>query len=253
MESGLRGYSISVTSPELTFLQIAATEDMRVAAYVGTALCSSFRIDEFEDSGLVRREPPEEPLTSVKRIASYLRRAKGVHGVDAARRALKYIRDGALSPPECAITTLSMLPNALGGFAWHNVSLNAAVRVFDRLDARGERCYATRYPDIVIFARTSDGERRVVGIDYSPEITHGGEARRRSDVERENQIGSVRHMAHFTFTEEERLSYPKWKSSMERVRLALGTRRARKNGRADDYDRERWEAWHMLLNNPPIL
>ena len=54
--TGLRGYDIAVTSPELTFIQIAATEDLRVAAYVGMALCSSFRLDDFSTSGLARRE-----------------------------------------------------------------------------------------------------------------------------------------------------------------------------------------------------
>ena len=114
--SGLRGYDILVTSPELTFVQIVATEDMRVAAYVGMALCFSFRIDEFEESGLARREAPEGPLTSTKIIAAFLRRAKGLYGVDKARDALRYVRDGALSPPEGGIALLSMLKPRLGGF-----------------------------------------------------------------------------------------------------------------------------------------
>lgn len=40
---------------------------------------------------------------------------------------------------------------------------------------------------------------------------------------------------------------------MERVRRALGKRKARRDGKADDYDNERWEAWHLLLNHPPAL
>lgn len=251
--TGLRGYGIVATSPELTFVQIAASEDVRVAAYVGMALCSSFRIDEFAPGGVEKRRDPDEPLTSVKKIAAYLRRAKGVYGVDAARRALAYVRDGALSPPEGGIALLSILPCRQGGFAWKDVRLNTAVRVFDRLDAYGERRYITRYPDVVVVARTSDGGRRVVGIDYDPEVTHGEEARRRSDVERGNQIGGVRRITHFTFTDEERTSFGAWRSSMERVRLALGKRKPRRNGRADDFDQERWEAWHLLLNHPPAL
>lgn len=251
--AGLRGYDILVASPELTFIQIAATEDIRVAAYVGTALCASYRIDEFSVSGLTRRAEPETSLTSVKRIAAFLRRAKGVYGVDAARRALKYVRDGALSPPEGGISLLAMLPCRLGGFGWRDVRLNVGVRVFERLGADGARRYAARYPDVVIVGKAADGGRRVVGIDYDPEVTHGGEARRRSDVRRSNQIGGVREMAHFTFTDEERTSFSAWKSSMERVRLALGKRKTRRNGHADDYEEERWGAWHLLLNHPPVL
>ena len=170
--SGLRGYDILVTSPELTFVQIAATEDMRVAAYVGMALCSSFRIDDFEASGLARREAPEGALTSTKKIAAFLRRAKGLYGVGKAREALSHVRDGALSPPEGGIALLSMLKPRLGGFDWRSVRLNVAVRVFDRLDARGESRYTTRYPDVVIAERSSEGERRMVGIDFDPEVTH---------------------------------------------------------------------------------
>lgn len=251
--TGLRGYDIVVTSPELTFVQIAAIEDLRVAAYVGMALCSLFRLDEFSTSGLAKREDPEEPLTSVKKIAAYLRRAKGLYGVDKARRALRYVRDGALSPPEGGIGLLAMLPCGSGGFGWEDVRLNVALRVFDRLDASGRSRYTTRYPDVVIVGKTSDGERRMVGIDFDPEVTHGGEAKRKSDVRRGNQISGVRRLVHFTFTEEERRSYSSWLSSMERVRRALGRRKARRNGGTDDYDSERWEAWHLLLNHPPVL
>ena len=251
--TGLRGYDIVVTSPELTFIQIAATEDLRVAAYVGMALCSSFRLDDFSTSGLARREEPEEPLTSVKKIAAYLRRAKGLYGVDEARRALRYVRDGALSPPEGGIGLLAMLPCKCGGFGWKDVRLNVALRVFDRLDSSGRSRYTTRYPDVVIEGKTAGGERRMVGIDFDPEVTHGGEAKRKSDVRRGNQISGVRRLVHFTFTEDERTSYPAWRSSMERIRRALGKRKARRDGKADDYDNERWEAWHLLLNHPPVL
>lgn len=249
----LRGYDILATSPELTFVQIAASEDLRIAAYVGMALCSSFRIDEYASSGLEKRVDHEEPLTSVKKIAAYLRHAKGVYGVDEARRALRYVCDGALSPPEGAIGLLAKLPCKCGGFGWRDVRLNVAIQVFDRVDARGHSQYTTRYPDVVISNRTSAGVRRMVGIDYDPEVTHGGEMKRHSDVRRGNQISGVRRLTHFTFTDEERTSYSAWLSSMERVRRALGRRRSRRNGSADNYDSERWEAWHLLLDHPPVL
>lgn len=98
--AGIRGYDLMVTSPELTFVQIAAVEDVRVAAYAGMALCSGYRLDEFEDSGLADRADFDEPLTSVGAIAAFLRRAKRLRGVRAAERALAFVRDGALSPPE---------------------------------------------------------------------------------------------------------------------------------------------------------
>ncbi|WP_455136992.1 hypothetical protein [Thermophilibacter sp.] len=94
---GIRGFDLWITSPELTFLQLAAELDVVAAAYVGMALCSSFRIDSFDTSGVVRRRAPDEPLTSVKRIAAYLRRAAGVRGVERASRARARARRGAVA------------------------------------------------------------------------------------------------------------------------------------------------------------
>ena len=250
---GRLGFSLLVTSPELTFLQIAATEDMRIAAYVGMALCSSYRIDEFESSGLADRAHGDAPLTSVTQIAAYLRRVNGVHGVRAAWKALAYVRDGALSPPEGAIGVVAALPYALGGYACRDVSMNRGIRVFAGLDASGRRRYTMRYPDVSIVSRDARGVRRIVGIDYDPEITHGGEAKRANDVERGNQINGSRKITHFTFTERQRSSYSQWISSMEQVRIALGRRRPRRRGVEDDFDHERWETWHMLLERPPRL
>ena len=250
---GRRGYSLLVTSPELTFLQIAATEDMRIAAYVGMALCASYRIDEFESSGLADRAHGDAPLTSVRQIAAFLRRVNGMHGVRAAWKALAYVRDGALSPPEGAIGIVAALPHALGGYACRDVSMNRGIRVFAGLDASGRRRYTTRYPDVVVVNRDARGVRRIVGIDYDPEITHGGEAKRSIDVERGNQINGSRKITHFTFTELQRSSFSQWLSSMEQVRVALGMRRDRRRGVEDDFDHERWETWHMLLERPPRL
>ncbi|MBM6817033.1 hypothetical protein H6A23_07645 [Olsenella uli] len=251
--AGIRGYDLMVTSPELTFVQIAAVEDVRVAAYAGMALCSGYRLDEFEDSGLADRADFDEPLTSVGAIAAFLRRAKGLRGVRAAERALAFVRDGALSPPEGGIAELALLPYRLGGYACKDVSLNRGIRVLDRVGPNGERHYTTRFPDVTILARDPAGVRRIVGIDYDPRLTHGGEAKRQSDVERGNQINGARKITHFTFTELQRKSFPRWRSSMEQVRIALGQRPARRDGRTDAYDAERWEAWHMLLESPPVL
>lgn len=96
--TSLRGYDILATSPELTFVQIAASEDLRIAAYVGMALCSSFRIDEYASSGLEKRVDQEEPLTSVKKIAAYLRHAKGgLRGRRGTTRSEIRLRRGALA------------------------------------------------------------------------------------------------------------------------------------------------------------
>lgn len=247
---GIRGHDLWVTSPELTFLQLAADLDTAAAAYVGMALCSCFRIDAFDVSGVVRRDPPDAPLTSVARIASYLQRASGVRGVARARRALALVRDGALSPPEAGIALSAELRPGLGGFALGEVSLNRAVRAYAGTDAHGRGGYVTRYPDVVIKATDRRGVQRMAGIDYDPTLTHGGEFRRQLDLERGNQISAVRTIDHFTFTRYQAGTYDRFIASMDQVRRALGRRRVPRDPSeevARRVDLERQDVWNRFV------
>lgn len=244
----MRALDVWVTSPELTFLQLAAELDVARAAYVGMALCSRFRIDELDASGVVRRELGDSPLTTVSRVRGYLDRAAGVRGVGRARRALEHVRDGALSPPEAGIALAAGLPPLLGGHSLGDVFLNQAIRVYAGRGADGGERYVTRYPDVLIRSVDGRGRPRVAGIDYDPLLTHGGEVRRRLDLERSNQIVATRRIDHFTFTGAQHDSYDAFASSMDQVRRALGRRRTPRERegdlarRADLARRDLWES-----------
>lgn len=49
------GNRLFLSSPEFTFLQLAATYPLEQAAYFGFALCSSYRIDEWTPGGITLR------------------------------------------------------------------------------------------------------------------------------------------------------------------------------------------------------
>lgn len=247
VSAGRRSVDLWVTSPELTYVQLAAQLDVLATAFVGTVLCSDFRVDEFEEAGVVRRSPHDEPLTSVARISAYLDRVPGLRGVDKARRALAFVRDGALSPPEAGLALAALLPPHLGGFSLGDVTLNEGIRAYAGVDARGEPRHVMRYPDIVIRAKDGRGNARMAGIDYDPQATHGGEMKRAFDIERRNQIGAARRLDHFTFSVYQVSDYDRYVAAMDQVRRALGGRRSprstvgRQAMRADQARRDLWD------------
>lgn len=252
----MRACDIWVTSPELTFLHLSVPLDVVGAAYVGMALCSRYRIDELDVSGVVLRDAWDSPLTSVKRINSYLSRASGVRGVERARRALAYVRDGALSPPEGGIALAAELPPLLGGYSLGKVSLNQAIRAYSGVDERGRPQYVTRYPDVVIRSIDGRGRARMAGIDYDPLVTHGGEMHRQFDLERGNQITAARRLDHFTFTGQQNGSYRSFADSMDQVRRALGQRRfprEQEGEMAHRVDLARRDLWERCLHGGIVL
>ena len=247
----IRGFDLWVTSPELTFVQLAAELDVAGAAYVGMALCSSFRLEELDVSGTVRRRPPDEPLTTVARIGAFLRRAGGLRGVAKARRALQYVRDGALSPPEAGIALVAEMRPGLGGHSLGEVSLNEGFRVYAGLSPAGKPIFSTRYPDVVIRRRDDQGNLRLLGIDHDPTITHGGELRRSLDLERGNQLESCRKLVHFTFTNLQTTNYNAFASSMDQVRRALGKRREPREEQGEHARKiecERRDLWERFVH-----
>lgn len=247
----IRGFDLWVTSPELTFVHLAGELDVAGAAYVGMALCSGFRLEELDVSGTVRRRPPDEPLTTVSRIGAFLRRAGNLRGVAKARRALKYVRDGALSPPEAGIALVAEMRPALGGYSLGEVSLNEGFRVYAGLSPAGKPVFSTRYPDVVIRHRDDQGNLRLLGIDHDPTLTHGGELRRSLDLERGNQLESCRRLVHFTFTNLQTSDYSAFASSMDQVRRALGKRREPREEQGElarRIDCERRDLWERFVH-----
>lgn len=247
----IRGFDLWVTSPELTFVHLAGELDVAGAAYVGMALCSGFRLEELDVSGTVRRRPPDEPLTTVSRIGAFLRRAGNLRGVAKARRALKYVRDGALSPPEAGIALVAEMRPALGGYSLGEVSLNEGFRVYAGLSPAGRPVFSTRYPDVVIRHRDDQGNLRLLGIDHDPTLTHGGELRRSLDLERGNQLESCRRLVHFTFTNLQTSDYSAFASSMDQVRRALGKRREPREEQGElarRIDCERRDLWERFVH-----
>jgi len=68
-----------------------------------------------------------EPLTSTKRLETFVTQMTGKHGKKRAARALRYIADGSASPMETISAILLVLPNSLGGYGFPLPEMNRRI------------------------------------------------------------------------------------------------------------------------------
>jgi hypothetical protein len=122
MASGL-----TVSSPELCFLQMAGELSLTDIVTLGYEFCGSYRLDSGNEPDKGFRT--DLPLTCVARLDSYLAKASGLKGCTNARRALRFIADGSASPMETVLTVLLTFPYRLGGYGFSLPLLNYRVDV----------------------------------------------------------------------------------------------------------------------------
>jgi len=246
---GIRSLGACVVSPELAYIQLAAMSDDVGTVWVGNALCSDYRVDDFALGGVVfRADENDTALTSVAQLHRYAESLPdGFSGKDRALRMLKYVHDGARSPMESGLVMVFELPLRLGGYSLGKVTLNKVQAVFRGIGRRGDRRYARRYPDIRIVAVGSKG-LRVAGVDYDAESTHCGELRRQSDAIRRNQLTTVDSMRHFTLEKFQVMQYERFIDEVDNIRRSLGRRRNATTAHMERLlPRTRFELWERVL------
>ena len=174
--------TVLVTSPELTFLQMARSFDFDALVLYGYELCGYYvRTDEGAGFCSCPR------LTSTGRIAEYLdrltalreRRGEGMPwGLGPARRALRHIHDGAASPEEATVLAILTYPTRLGGYGLPPARLNERVR----LGAETARLFGI---DSFVCDLSWDNGRRVLEYQGSQ---HKQRSRRTYDLRKGNVL-----------------------------------------------------------------
>lgn len=154
----------SMVCPELLFLQMAQLLSLPELVQLGNELCGNFsRPSVASLQSDAKTHIPS--ATSVAQISAYLESADGIWGVKAARRALSYVSDHALSAPESILATMYALPLDEYGYGMGPVSLNQRVYLDgeDSEDLWGSvSTVRSRFPDLLCsFAP--------VGINYDGE------------------------------------------------------------------------------------
>ena len=111
---------VYASCPELCFVQLALVLPLHELLKAGDALCGMFFIDPSSRNGLGGRAP----LTSKRRIESFIRRNAGLRGSAAAKSALRFVVDNAASPPEAFLWSVLSIPHRYGGYALPGLEMN---------------------------------------------------------------------------------------------------------------------------------
>lgn len=115
---------VYASCPELCFVQLALVLPLHELLKAGDALCGTFFVDPSSRNGLGSRTP----LTSKRRIESFVRRNAGLRGSAAAKSALRFVADNAASPPEAFLWSVLSIPHRYGGYALPGLEMNRRVR-----------------------------------------------------------------------------------------------------------------------------
>lgn len=237
---GIRGRSVWIASPALTFVQVAGVTDSIGAIAAGNSLCSSYMLDWFESTGVVYRPGVEDAqLVSARQLLSFAGGLpEGFYGRARALHALKHVHDGARSPMEWGLAMELELPPRLGGYALGKVTLNEALAIYDGMDSASRRTYVERIPDITVVAR---GRRGVVSarIDYDAYADHSSELREVMDSRRRNQLASCAGMVQFSLRTSQVMRYSEFEQEIEWIRISLGQRRKDGSKRRQGETRDR--------------
>ena len=113
---------IMVASPPLCYLQYAAHHDVIDTLLLGFELCGYYAL-----SNINNEFQPRKALCTSKDLARYLSAFTHVPGIQTARDAARFVRNGSASPMETASAALFLLPFRLGGLGQRNAQLNANI------------------------------------------------------------------------------------------------------------------------------
>jgi len=194
------GTGLLVSSPELCFLQMATELSLVELIELGYELCGSYSLygpgypntpvspgtqtspvqashtqNKQEEDGFYSRPP----LTSVKKLRSFLAKAKGSKGARKATRALKYIADDSASPMETILAILLTLPYHMGGYGLPMPILNHRIKMTRAAKQTSDRAY---YLCDFYWALKN------VAVEYDSTSHHGTIIRIAADSTRRNSL-----------------------------------------------------------------
>lgn len=221
------GKKTYISSPELCFLQMASSLPFAELLLLGFEFCGSYTTHQ---EGYERRPP----LSSVARIRAYLDRASSMHGIKAARRALKYLADGSASPKESQLALLLGLPRAMGGYGLGIPLMNKEI-TFAR-GARKATDSTENYTDLY-------WPEAKLAVEYDSDLAHLGPEEIAHDAARRNALIAA-GVDVITITKKQLMSY----SEMEKAAYAIARRmNVRMRSRADDEVNRRLQLrWELL-------
>lgn len=148
---------VRVSSPELTYLQLAARRPLSEVVTYGCYLCAGFCVDE-DGSYLGLRDH----LTTTQDIATYLGKVPEAYGASKARRALGYVVGNTASPMEVMLAVLLSLPVREGGWEMPRIVANQRIDIDEELRPLADaECY---FGDLLI--PTVNGDLEYDSVEF---------------------------------------------------------------------------------------
>ena len=136
-------FVVCMATPEMSFVQVAAEDDLYRTVMYGMFLCGMFTYETYASG----KRPQRRPLTTIERLKDYIDGAIGMRGVSSARRALRFIVEHAASPLEAKTAMLLCMPLSKGGFGLPHPKMNCPVLIPEKLRYSSRKCicYANMY------------------------------------------------------------------------------------------------------------
>ena len=171
------GEGVLVTDIRLTALHAARDMEFRELVEYFYEICGGYSLPLDEDGDYEERAP----LTTVAELGKFFDSIDKRHGLVLARRALRYVRDGARSPMETAMAMMLVMPKREGGLGIRRLEMDYRVEVSQRAEhLTACRCF---YCDAYI-------PRWRLDIEYHG-FFHDEERRSVSDDERVNALRAM--------------------------------------------------------------
>lgn len=168
---------VPIVSPEGTYLRLGNVLPLPELAKAGMLLCAQFAFDP--DDCLVGRS---QALATADGLSSYISGLYDVKGVKVARRALRFIADGAASPPEIDTCLLLCLPVMYGGYGCPLPELNGHIKL--NPSAARTLGYADCYGDLL-------WRKAKCIVEYTSEQYHTGYRKQAQDEVRRAALESM--------------------------------------------------------------
>lgn len=165
------GNGLYAASPELCFVQLAQQLSFHELVRAGNVLCGCFFIRPDGTGTLGSRNS----LTSKRRIEAFLKRNPGITGAKKARQALRWVVEGAASPPEAFLAMVLGLPFRRGGFQLEGAKVNQ--RIKPSREARTIAGRETLVPDLLF-----DDMR--LAVEYDSTAEHAAAAQLTRDAQK---------------------------------------------------------------------
>jgi len=129
------GNGLSVASPELTFLQLAADRPMIKLVELGMELCGTYSLPAIRfnaGSGRDNRAASNlQPITTLDRLRDFIAQSHGHNGWRNANTALQFIIENSASPMETIAALILSLPYKHGGFSLPKPEMNVKVDLLE--------------------------------------------------------------------------------------------------------------------------